>query len=77
VWIETVPAHGMLVVLKSGSDQVLDKHGGQLPDASSGLEVSRGCLPQDRLIQLRFRQQLLQSGVLPLQVFEPLRLVRS
>jgi hypothetical protein len=75
--IETAPAHGMLVVPKPGVAQVLDEHGGQLPDASSGLEVSRGRLPQDRLVQLRFRQQLLQPGVLLLQVFEPLRLVCS
>jgi len=52
--------------------------------ASPGPEVelrtpsaARCCLPQDRLVQLRIRQEPLQPGVLLLEILQPLRLVRS
>lgn len=48
-WIEGAPARGMLVVLKPDVGQVLDDHGVPLPDASSGLEVSRGSLTLEGL----------------------------
>ena len=43
--------------------------------ASPGSEVSRGGLPQDRLVQLRVSQKTLQTSVLLLQFLQPLRLV--
>ena len=50
-------------------------HARPLAAASPGSEVSRGGLPQDRLIQLRVGQQPLQPSVLFLQFLQPLRLV--
>src|SRR6185295_8832146 len=44
--------------------------------ASPGSEVSRGGLPQNRLVELRVSQKTLQTSVLLLQFLQTLRLVR-
>src|ERR687884_297885 len=41
-----------------------------------GSEVSLGQLLEHRLVQLRLREQLLQPGVLTLELLQPLRVVR-
>src|SRR5881392_4257078 len=46
------------------------------PGDDSGSEVSLGDLPQHRLVQLGLGDELLQPGVLDLEVLEPLRVVR-
>ena len=78
-----LPAYDEFDAASSGTDRALDtlevlrcdrgpESDARAPpsdDASSDSEVSRGCPAQDGLVQFRFGHQLLQTSILPIQLF--------